>query len=72
MRLDISEQPDGATVVRAADAPESLGPLSRSAVVPIFCGEIESLLNGVSGTRLKFESVDREGESLVLRFIPEV
>jgi hypothetical protein len=71
MRLELGRQ-DHETVLRAQDVPESLGPLSNTAIVPFFCGELESLLNDLTDAGVRFQSVTRDGDALLLRFTPQV
>lgn len=66
------ERHDDDWLVTADGVPESLGALSNAAVVPIFCGELESLLNELGDESIRFESVERVGNSLLVRFIPNI
>jgi hypothetical protein len=63
---------DGTAIeVELADSPEMVGPLAGSSLVPFVSGELETLLSGVTGTKLHLESSrPSDGGGLVLRFAP--
>ncbi|NQW17811.1 MAG: hypothetical protein HQ478_10040 [Chloroflexi bacterium] len=71
MTVDVIPEGDGFTVV-IGEAPEIASPLNQAAFVPFIAGELDSLLEGLSGNAVRFASSERDGESLRLVFVPEV
>jgi predicted hydrocarbon binding protein len=60
---------DGDTVdVQVAEAPESLGPMADTTLAPFLCGELESLLSGLGGRRVRFVSSEPGKGGPILRF----
>lgn len=64
-------QRDAGFEVLLSEAPEAMGPLANAAVVPFVVGELQALLTGLLGQRLRHASVRSTGGTLVLAFVPE-
>ncbi len=69
-RTRIVEQPGLGVVVEVEEAPETMGPLSDATLMPFLCGELQGLLSTLMQRPLRFQSGQRQGEHLVLRFAP--
>jgi hypothetical protein len=66
----VVEQPGLGIAVEVEEAPETMGPLSDATLMPFLCGELQGLLSTLMQRPLRFQSWQREGERLVLRFAP--
>ena len=58
----------GAINVRVEEAPETLGPLANTTLVPFLCGELESLLSALTETPVRYQSNEHGADGLLVRF----
>lgn len=69
-QAEIVDMPGQSVEVRVQEAPEILGPLAQATLIPFLCGELQGVLSGMLGRPLRFQSSERDGGRLVLRFAP--
>jgi predicted hydrocarbon binding protein len=67
--LTVSENASGFRVV-VGEAPEHLGVLESSALVPFLSGELEGMLSALSGRDLDLGTTDIDGHDLILSYAP--
>ncbi len=63
-------QSDQGVEVHVEEAPENLGPMAQATLVPFLAGWLQGLLSSSLGKSLHFQSAQREGNALLLRFSP--
>ncbi len=69
--MDVRVDDKGSAIeVHVTEAPEMSGPMARAALIPFFCGELQSLLSALSGRAVVYRSSAREDAELVLLFSP--
>ncbi|MDO8751109.1 MAG: 4-vinyl reductase [Dehalococcoidia bacterium] len=56
--------------VQAQEAPEAIGSMAQAALVPFLCGGLQGLLSSLMHRPLRFQSAQRDGTTLRLRFTP--
>ena len=57
--------------VQVAEAPEALGPLADTSLVPFLSGELESLLSKLTERPVTYDSMRSNSSGLLLRFAPQ-
>lgn len=67
MKLEVVDAA-GAINVRIEEAPEALGPLANTTLVPFLCGELESLLSALMETPVRYQSNEHGADGLLVRF----
>ncbi len=56
--------------VQAQEAPETTGSMAQAALVPFLCGGLQGILSSLMHRPLRFQSAQRDGTTLRLRFTP--
>ena len=70
--IDVTLAEAGDSVeVQVSEAPESLGPMADTTLVPFLCGELESLLSELGSRRVRFVSSEAGDGGPLLRFTAE-
>ncbi|MBI4200175.1 MAG: hypothetical protein HY535_06860 [Chloroflexi bacterium] len=67
--IRINEQDQGIEV-QVEEAPEMMGPLEQATPIPFLCGGLQALLSSLKQKPLRFQSAQRDGNTLRLRFGP--
>ena len=52
------------------EAPEHMGPLEDSALVPFLSGELEGILSALKGSPVRLSDTEIDGRDLILWFVP--